>query len=479
MLCEMPCAVPWDVKFGECWDVLTHGSLLVEWARAGKLKHVHLGTPCQSMTWARSPQLRSVEFPWGLPHLAPHQEELVSKGNFFVVFTAELCEALWAAGATFSVENPERSWLWILHPMRRIRELPGVEFCLLFFSDFMVPFRKPTLILHNTATWHQVSDHCHPWPGPLCTYRGQVHFEGKLVFKTHLAQTYPPLMCLRLAWLLREAWTSHPGAPQGTGAQLSTELVEVAAVTRRPPSLGPFLVPFGLGAPVGLSPEMHVEFARQVKHPASQLREFPQDVLDAIEFEGSSSAEEIDAFRSNVLHRVCQLASQLQDEQARWVADAPAAIQGLVARIHGPLWEALLQTAHVQAPDFLRSLREGFPIVGELPLCEGGAVPACFPSAGTVSDLRERREFLNLAVLKAVKEIPFSGDIGPQVEKDCQLGAMTLPRPLEPEDIRAVTLTRRIPVRELRSKGWRTRVVDHETEKWHQHVHESQRQGHS
>ena len=286
--------------------------------------------------------------------------------------------------------------------MRRIRELPGVEFCLLFFSDFMVPFRKPTLILHNTATWHQVSDHCHPWPGPLCTLRGQVHFEGKLVFKTHLAQTYPPLMCLRLAWLLREAWTSHPGAPQGTGAQLSTELVEVAAVTRRPPSLGPFLVPFGLGAPVGLSPEMHVEFARQVKHPASQLREFPQDVLDAIEFEVSSSAEEIDAFRSNVLHRVCQLASQLQDEQARWVADAPAAIQGLVARIHGPLWEALLQTGHVQAPDFLRSLREGFPIVGELPLCEGGAVPACFPSAGTVSDLRERREFLNLAVLKAV-----------------------------------------------------------------------------
>ena len=41
---------------------------------------------------------------------------------------------------------------------------------------------------------------------------------------------------------------------------------------------------------------------------------------------------------------------------------------------------------------------------------------------------------------------------------------MTLPRPLCESDLEQVTLTRRIPVRELRASGWRTRVVDHYTE---------------
>ena len=41
---------------------------------------------------------------------------------------------------------------------------------------------------------------------------------------------------------------------------------------------------------------------------------------------------------------------------------------------------------------------------------------------------------------------------------------MTEPVPLEDIDLTEVTLTRRIPVREHRAKGWRTRTVDHATE---------------
>ena len=81
---------------------------------------------------------------------------------------------------------------------------------------------------------------------------------------------------------------------------------------------------------------------------------------------------------------------------------------------------------------------------------------------GAVDDLRACRRSLNLAVVQAVKEVSFSEDIALQVEKDSLIGAMMLPRPVQAGD--PVSLARRIPVRELKPNGWRTRVVDHETE---------------
>ena len=102
--------------------------------------------------------------------------------------------------------------------------------------------------------------------------------------------------------------------------------------------------------------------------------------------------------------------------------------------------------------------------MGKLPLCEGAAEEHGFEAGMTVNELRENRSLFNQKVLSAVKELPFSSDIIPQVLEDFELGAMSQPRPLEPADMQRVSLTRRIPVRELRSKGWRTRVVDHETE---------------
>ena len=102
--------------------------------------------------------------------------------------------------------------------------------------------------------------------------------------------------------------------------------------------------------------------------------------------------------------------------------------------------------------------------MGKLPLCEGAAEEHGFEAGMTVNELRENRSLSNQQMLSAVKELPFSSDIIPQVWEDFRLGAMSQPRPLEPADMQRVSLTRRIPVRELRSKGWCTRVVDHGTE---------------
>ena len=63
-----------------------------------------------------------------------------------------------------------------------------------------------------------------------------------------------------------------------------------------------------------------------------------------------------------------------------------------------------------------------------------------------------------------MKPLPFEEDILPQTLADAELGFMSQPRRFEPLDVEDKNLTRRIPVREERAKGWRTRVVDHETE---------------
>ena len=191
---------------------------------------------------------------------------------------------------------------------------------------------------------------------------------------------------------------------------------------------------------------------------------FSELLEEALKFEISHSAQEMDDFRGSVLRRVVHYGANLTEEQKCWAQEAPEQIRPLVSLIHGPLWHALLAELPVESHGFLRSLQQGFPMVGQLPPCEGGAVPANFQESGSIQQLQEQRGVMNRRVRHFLKDVPFGEDIGPQAQKDHMLGAMTLPRPLREDDLEQVTLTRRIPVRELRASGWRTRIVDHHTE---------------
>ena len=53
----------------------------------------------------------------------------------------------------------------------------------------------------------------------------------------------------------------------------------------------------------------------------------------------------------------------------------------------------------------------------------------------------------------------------PAALEDLSEGAMSEPCPLAPNDLVRKSFTRRVPVREERSKGKRTRIVDHATER--------------
>ncbi len=161
----VPCLRPWDVKHGHLFDVLTQGNIILSLILSSIIVCMHFGTPCQSMTWARWPQLRSREFPAGIPGLGAKQHALVETGNALLSFTVCCCFALTEMHAYFSVENPELSWLWVQHDMDMLLRMEGVALVRFLFKQFAVPFVKPTLIAHNMPTLHMLRDSTFLWSG--------------------------------------------------------------------------------------------------------------------------------------------------------------------------------------------------------------------------------------------------------------------------------------------------------------------------
>ena len=102
MTISVPCIRPWNIKFGEQFNVLTCGYVILQLILAKRVVALHFATPCQSLTWARSPQLRSALFPEGLPGLNPWQQSLVEYGNELVAFTVECRELLHSMGVLLS-----------------------------------------------------------------------------------------------------------------------------------------------------------------------------------------------------------------------------------------------------------------------------------------------------------------------------------------------------------------------------------------
>ena len=80
----------------------------------------------------------------------------------------------------------------MLPPVAELASRAGVIFTEIAYSSFGVPWTKPTGLLHNTPSLHELSRKL--WqdlPGPRVVLRGQVWFRGQWVFKTKLTQSYP------------------------------------------------------------------------------------------------------------------------------------------------------------------------------------------------------------------------------------------------------------------------------------------------
>ena len=169
--------------------------------RAGCIFFIHFGTPCSSFSQARKddggpPPLRDRHNLWGRPKLSRQDQARVELGNQFMELTVELLVLCCQFGVHWSLENPASSFLWDMPPVRALAARAGVGRFILDMCRFQSKHKKPTALLSDCdlsalalACDLDVQPHVHE---PLV---GMVMSKGKKIFKTKLAQVYPPLLC--------------------------------------------------------------------------------------------------------------------------------------------------------------------------------------------------------------------------------------------------------------------------------------------
>ena len=484
LMAKVPCVKPWDAINGENFDVLKNGHVLISLAASSHLAFVHMAPPCQSSTWGRFPALRTWSCPSGIPNLSGSQLQLVNLGNAVASFCISLCLALYIAGGYFSLENPRLSWLWALNPCLSLYSLDGVIFSLVLYSSFGAAYAKPTIFMHNTPTLHELQD---GEPGEVTVkLRGLVRWHGEWVARTRLAAMYPPELgkafglrasesiALRNCALSNNAVTPMAFSGNDFGFPLPSPdddwLGSVVGDSCRHAAdvVEPF-VQRGDGAAKGFSQREHVAWAMNLEHPwADSFDVCFGDTELAVQFECSHYPSEIDKFREEVCSKWIKRADELREEQQQW-AHGRRAIGKLVEKIHGPLLLELIVEIGFDDDLLHRHCECGFPYIGVLPPCYESMSdqPLKLKEKVSVEQVKADRKLLNDAVISRLREDEFSDDVMKETLADVEFGCMARLSKLEDVDLGKVSVSRRIPVRELRSKGWRTRVVDHMTESMH------------
>ena len=478
---RVPCMCPWDVSFGSEFDVLTHGEVLYKLVQANRLVAVHSGTPCQSMSWGRLPQLRSWSHVKGMPDLNEKQLALITVGNDLAEFTVSICQQLLQHGGYFSVENPCLSWLWALPKMRDLYAEPATAFTIVAYREFGVRYVKPTAILHNMPCLHELWRPKTELVNPI-VLRGWLWYDGQSVARTSLASRYPPDLARNMAKLIKKSLDMRevalklndiiptaegavddgfPLPEAGEGGNLGAGSVD------SPPAdvLDPF-VRHGLGSPKGLTQREHIAWATCQHHVLEEGIAINPELLRCLDFEIKNDPKEIDDMRINVMGKLKMQADKLNGNKVKWHEQAAPESRLLIEKLHGPLIQWLANEICYEDQQLVQDLVKGFPYVGEMP----PSATACrqvrprVPGLETEESLRKNRRMRNLAVLAKMKTSEHESDMMDSALNDMDLGAMGPVVEGGSLDLDSVTLTRRLAVREEKSKGWRTRVVDHKTE---------------
>ena len=175
---------------------------------ATEIDHGHFAPPCRTLTRARRsdqfgqvPVLRSDKYPegWG--------DQQTEQANEMIARMVVLCLLLHDRGATFSIENPWDSFLWLLKVMQRLVKLKESELVCLHQCAYGASSRKPTGIL-ATSCWmklvrrlcHEVRPHLH---ASVLSGKAWDYVEEKWVWRTSLAAEYPCGLCVSWAKALR------------------------------------------------------------------------------------------------------------------------------------------------------------------------------------------------------------------------------------------------------------------------------------
>ena len=197
---------PFDVLDADLW------SFVMAVIRAGAVRFVHCGTPCNTFSAARKldggpPPLRSALYPEGLPELSLENQAMVFLGNAFLARSTEACAAVFQQGGNFSIENPEFSLLWSTEAIANLQHLARA-FCVDFDQcEFGAPSMKPTRLLVSHQSFRALHCRCsRSHKHVKLTGKVWSEFFQSWVFRTKLAQVYPGQLCQQFADILIPVW---------------------------------------------------------------------------------------------------------------------------------------------------------------------------------------------------------------------------------------------------------------------------------
>ena len=262
---------------------------------------IHFGTPCSSFSIARKhdggpPPLRDRQHLWGRHDLSRRDREKLLLGNKFMALTAALATLCYDRGILWSIENPASSFLWRMPPVQALAALPRVKQFLLDMCRFGAPHKKPTALLSSADLSPlalecdmAVRPHVHE---PLV---GTVLIANEQVFKTKLAQVYPPALCRAWAGLIAPGDTDPLAStfsmvtrpedrkrPIGQALpwkphkqQITSEKASAAGYQLKRAALPPLL-------PVEMEPGQAVKAALEVRHPFTIEPALEPDLQEAL-----------------------------------------------------------------------------------------------------------------------------------------------------------------------------------------------------
>ena len=154
--------------------------------------------------------LRSLECPMGLPRLTPKERARVLSANLTYCATAELIMLLHSWGICCSIENPKNSHFWILPMIVQLLEQCG-GFDTIFDNCCHGGTRKKTTRWWCTTDWFLPlailcqDEHYHePWAPKI--------IDGRVTYPTAQEAAYPPLLCQRLAALVKQKFLENNGS---------------------------------------------------------------------------------------------------------------------------------------------------------------------------------------------------------------------------------------------------------------------------
>ena len=351
--------------------------------------------------------------------------------------------------------------------------MPGVATVQVSYHQFGTRYSKPILFLHNLPLLHKLSVPPRVTPDEAIVLRGQCWYKGKWRFKTSPASPYPPLMTKLMARLINKSLSMKNSASRREGIPLAPASHD----NGRPfPAVGPMappeghacyiegvdllagnvfipdhvrsavarahftgaddnddregddLVPYGLGSKRGWLPSDHVQWALIQQHPfKNQEAKLDLKLQLAVKESAALKPEDLDKLRTERLQFWTLRALQLEEEQARWVTEAPPQLQRMLTSVHGPL--VLELCAHCLHDLYLASdLQQGLPFVGVLPrypdFCKTGGEQVCDLS---LAELRAQRAERNTYVMSKVVPSEWSLDLYKSTVADAQAGHMDSP----------------------------------------------------